>query len=63
MWEGVLSYLGMVGRFHGDDSRFCDCQSNLVPIVWCKVDLIDPSFLQTLDLIGSIFLSCSEPPY
>ncbi len=33
MGEGVLQYLGMVGRFHGDDSHVCDCRSDLVPIV------------------------------
>ncbi len=35
--EGVLLYLGMVGKFCGDDPRFCDCQSDLVPIVWCNL--------------------------
>ncbi len=34
--RGVRSYLGMVGRFRSDDPRVCDCQSNLVPIVWCN---------------------------
>ncbi len=34
MGEGVLPYLGMVGRFHGDDPHFCDCTTDLVPIVW-----------------------------
>ncbi len=33
MGRGVLPYLGMVGRFHGDDPHFCDYQSDLVPIV------------------------------
>ncbi len=33
---GVISYLGMVGRFRSDDPHFCDCRSNLVPIVWCN---------------------------
>ncbi len=37
MREGVLPYLGMVGRFHGDDPRFCDWRSDLIPIVWCRV--------------------------
>ncbi len=31
---GVLPYLGMVGRSCGDEPRFCDCRSDLVPIVW-----------------------------
>ncbi len=34
--RGVLPYLGMVGRFHGDDPHFCDWWSDLVPIVWCN---------------------------
>ncbi len=34
--RGVLSYLGMVGRFHGDDPSLCDCRSDLVPIVCCN---------------------------
>ncbi len=29
----VLPYLGMVGRFRSDDPHFCDCRSDLVPIV------------------------------
>ncbi len=33
---GVLPYLGMIGRFCGDDPRFCDCRSDLVPIVCCN---------------------------
>ncbi len=33
MWQGVLSCLGMIGRFCGDDPCICDCRSNLVPIV------------------------------
>ncbi len=28
--KGLLPYLGMVGRFCGDDPRFCDCRSDLV---------------------------------
>ncbi len=46
--EGVLPYLGMVGRFCGDDPHFCDsaekislCLSHLVPeIHGYKVGLI-----------------------
>ncbi len=33
---GVLPYLGMVGRLCCDDPHFCDCRSDLVPIVWCR---------------------------
>ncbi len=40
----LLPYLGMVGRFHGDDHRFCDCQSDLVLIVWCNQIRLTPSF-------------------
>ncbi len=36
MGEGVLPYLGMLRRFHVDDTHFYDCQSDLVPIVWCN---------------------------
>ncbi len=118
IWEG-----GTLIIRHGRKAPrwwpLCDCQSNLVPIVWCNqiwltpsffrkiclclshlvpeihghkvglilhhffpfcinfhlnfrsnwppfslvLDLIDPSFYKTLDLIGSIFLSCAEPHY
>ncbi len=36
---------GMVVRFHGDDHRFWDVQSNWIPIL-CQFDLNDPLFLQ-----------------
>ncbi len=43
MGGGVLPYLGMVGRFGGDDPRFCDCLSDFVPILWCnQIRLIPP---------------------
>ncbi len=29
----TFTYIGMVGRFCSDDPRFCDCRSDLVPIV------------------------------
>ncbi len=29
MGKGVLPYLGMVGKFRGDDHRFSDCRSDL----------------------------------
>ncbi len=43
---GVLPYLGMVGRFHGDDPRFCDCRSDVVCVVWCNQIRLTPLFLQ-----------------
>ncbi len=41
---GVHPYLGMVGRFRGDDPRFGDFQSDMVPIT--QHIPIDPFFLQ-----------------
>ncbi len=32
--EGGTPILSMVGWFRGDDTHFCDCRSDLVPIVW-----------------------------
>ncbi len=45
--RGVLPYLGMVGRFLGNDPHFCDCQSDLIPIVWCNQVRLTPSFCRT----------------
>ncbi len=42
--RGTLPYLGMIGRYHIDDARSCDFQSNWVPIL--RLDQIDPLFLQ-----------------
>ncbi len=39
MGEGVLSNLGIVGRFCSDDHHFCDCQSDLVPLSADKISL------------------------
>ncbi len=50
MWEGVLPYLGMVGRFHNDDPRFCDCRSNLVPIVWYNQIRLTPHSAEIISL-------------
>ncbi len=50
MGERVLPFLGMVGRFRGDDPRFCDCQSDLVPIVWCNQIQLTPSFCRKISL-------------
>ncbi len=41
---GVLPYLGMVGRFCGNDLHFYDYQSDLVPIVWSNQIRLTPSF-------------------
>ncbi len=41
---GVLPYLCMVGRFCGDDPRFCDFQSDWVPILYLNTIRLTPSF-------------------
>ncbi len=48
--RGVLPYLGMVGRFCGDDPHFCDCQSDLVPIVWCNQVRFTPLSAEKISL-------------
>ncbi len=51
--RGVLSYLGMVGRFCGDDTHFYDNQSDLVPIVWCNQIQLPPSFCRKISFSPS----------
>ncbi len=46
--RGVLPYLGMVGRFYGDDTCFCDCQSDLVP--YFTPSSLSPQFVPHLRL-------------
>ncbi len=41
---GVLPYLGMVGRFHGDDPCFGDLQSEWVPILYLNMIGLTSSF-------------------
>ncbi len=53
----VFAYLGMVGRFHGDDPDFCDCRSNLVPIVWCNQIRLTPSFCRKNQFVSITFSS------
>ncbi len=55
--RGILSYIGMVGRFCGDDPHFCDCQSNLVPIVWCNQIQLTPSFCRKNQFVSNTFSS------
>ncbi len=43
----VLLYLGMLGRFHGDDHSFLDLRSNCQ--LGLYLDLIDPLFLQKIN--------------
>ncbi len=40
----VLPYLGMVGRFPGDNPRFGDFQSDCVPILYLNTIRLTPSF-------------------
>ncbi len=53
----VLPYLGMVGRFDGDDRRFCDCRSDLVPIAWCNQIRLAPSFCRKNQFVTFTFIS------
>ncbi len=39
---GVLPYMGMVGRFCGDDSHFSDFQSNFIPILYLNSIWLTP---------------------
>ncbi len=55
--RGVLPYLGMVGRFRGDDPRFCDCWSDLVPIVWCNQIRLTHSFCRKNQFVSIAFSS------
>ncbi len=41
---GVHPYLGMVGRFRGDDPRVLDFQSDWVPILYINIIRLTPSF-------------------
>ncbi len=54
---GVLAYLGMVGRFCGDDPHFCNCQSNLDPIVWYNQIWMTPSFCQNNQFVSTTLSS------
>ncbi len=51
----MLPYLGMVGRFHCDDPHCCDCQSDLVPIVWCNQIRFTPSFCRKHHFVSITF--------
>ncbi len=53
----VLSYLGIVGRFSGDDPHFCDCQSDLVPIVWLNQIRLTTSFCRKNHFVSMTFSS------
>ncbi len=41
---GVLPYLGMVGRFRGDDPRLWDFRSDWVPIIYLSTIRLTSSF-------------------
>ncbi len=55
--RGVLPYLGIVGRFRSDDPRFCDCRSDLVPIVWCNKIRLTPSCCRKNQFVSITFSS------
>ncbi len=55
MGRGVLPYLGMVVRFRSDDPCFCDCQSDLVPIVWCSQIPLNYSFFWKNQFVSIAF--------
>ncbi len=47
---GVLPYLGMVGRFRGDDPRFWEFRSDWVPILYLSTIWLTPSFWRKIGL-------------
>ncbi len=53
----VPLYLGMLGRFCGDDSSFWDFQSNWVPILYLSSILFTPSFCTKNRVVSIIFNS------
>ncbi len=55
--RGVLLYLCMVRRFHSDDPCFCDCRSDLVPIVWCNQIPLTPYFSRNNQFVSITFSS------
>ncbi len=56
-WGGGLLYLGMVGRFRGDDSRFGDFQSDWVLILYLTTIRLTPSFCRKKSVYLSYLVS------
>ncbi len=54
---GVLPYLGMVGRFCGDDHHFWDFQSEWVPIIYLHIIWLTPSFCRKNQFVSITFSS------
>ncbi len=54
---GILPYLGMVGRFRGDDPRFWDFQSDWVPILYLITIRLTPSFCRKNRFVSILFSS------
>ncbi len=48
--RGVLPYLGMIGRFCGDDPRFGDFQSQWVPILYLNTIRLTPLSAEIIGL-------------
>ncbi len=54
---GVLPYLGMVGRFRGDDPRFWNFQSDWVPTLYLITIRLTPSFCRKNRFVSITFSS------
>ncbi len=54
---GILLYLGIVWRFHGDDPCFGDFQSDWVPIFYTSTRSDRPSFCRNNQFVSIIFSS------
>ncbi len=54
---GGLPYLGMVGRFRGDDPHFGGFQTDWVPILYLNTIQLTPSFCRTKWLVSLTFSS------
>ncbi len=50
MWEGGTPILRHCRKFCSDDPRFCDCRSDLVPIVWCNQIRLPPLSAEKISL-------------
>ncbi len=60
---GVYPYLGMVGRFRGDDPRFGDFQSDWVPILYINTIRLTTSFGRKNRFVSITFSSRDTRTY
>ncbi len=56
-WWVILPYVGMVGRFCGDNHRFGDIQSDWVPILYLNTIRLTPSFCRKYQFVSITFSS------